>query len=51
LWGNVNKGAPATVRNLPMSGLRLHSLLMEGSDEILTHFNSDLYMNMGGQEG
>ena len=49
--GNANKGASATVINLPMSGLRLRRLLLDGSDKILTLFNSDLTMNMGGQEG
>ena len=33
-----------------MSGLRLRRLLMGGSDEVLTLFNSDLNTNMGGQE-
>jgi hypothetical protein len=33
-----------------MSGLRLRRLLTDGSDKVLTHFNSDLNTNMGGQE-
>ena len=48
--GHPSKGAPATVINLPMSGLHLRRLLMDGSDKILTLFNSDFNMNMGGQE-
>ena len=33
-----------------MSGLCLSRLLMDGSDNILTLFNSDFNVNMGGQE-
>ena len=49
--GHPSKGTPATTINLPMSGLHLRHLLMNGANKILTLFNSDHNMNMGSQEG